>query len=173
MSRTGRDGTTLSVASCNEGATPQGQAGRNHGTHSRIMRNRHCVAATLFACLLTAFQLYAEDRVVAEAGPYLVISRTQGDTGIALLAKTNADGKRKVIAEDENISSQIEKLLPRAEAAELIQQIVASEIKNAGGARNRQREIDELFRKFGKEAFSYLTPTQIQAYKALGVNIPR
>jgi len=136
------------------------------------MKNHSLVLGVLLVSMAWTFQVQANDEVVAKTKHYLVIIRTDRDTGSGYIFKREAFGKRTLVGVNENIYSEIQKLLPREEAYPLIQQMVDSNIKEDGGIKKCQENIDALIQRWGKDYFNDYPSLVIEAYKARGIIIP-
>jgi len=118
------------------------------------------------------YKKHQGDGVDAAYGPYLVVSISDGDTASRFLIKRDEEGREMVIANDQDIEKYIEKLTASKVAYHLIDQLVKKEIKEDGGARKVQADVDEEEKKGGKEFYNYMSPLTIRIYGENGVHIP-
>ena len=131
------------------------------------------IKTILLALMTTSLVTYAEmsDTIIAKAGAWVVIERTDEETGLLILARENGE-KYKFFGSSEDIYPDISANVPEAEALDLAIQLVRREIEASGGVEKSQADADAQAKQYGEKFFNYLSPLAVQAYKALGVNIP-
>lgn len=131
------------------------------------------IKTILLALMTTSLVTYAEmsDTIIAKAGAWVVIERTDEETGLLILARENGE-KYKFFGSSEDIYPDISANVPEAEALDLAIQLVRREIEASGGVEKSQADADAQAKQYGEKFFNYLAPLAVQAYKALGVNIP-
>jgi hypothetical protein len=132
-------------------------------------------AIIVITSLFFAFSADADDQVIAKFEDYLVIVHGDEIGSVTRLVRVEASGKQHLLSTDSDngiISTKIESLLPQKEAWALIRQIAESDIKYAGGAKKYQETVDKYTKQYGKDFYNYLTPIDIEAYRANGVIIP-
>lgn len=131
------------------------------------------IQTILLALMTTTLLAYADmtDTIIAKSGSWVVIQRTDEETGLLILAKEDGE-KYKFVGSSEDIYPDISANVPESEALELAIQLVRREIEASGGVEQSQADADAQAQQYGGNFFSYLSPLAVQAYKSLGVNIP-
>ncbi|MEI8062378.1 MAG: hypothetical protein WCG97_03745 [bacterium] len=113
----------------------------------------------------------AGDEILASSDNYSIILRTEDQSGIAYLTQQKGQSIA-ILASDEDIIPQVEKLVPKEIALKLAVQFTRREVEKNGGQAKFQIKINEYVKKHGNNFYNYLSPLSIQAYKANGVVIP-